>query len=118
VRTTAPACASLLTALVVTMSAPPAHATDTASPAAGCVSNAEYARLAVGQRLSSIHAVAGADAELSRRSWTRASERHHERQYTMCTPSDDAHGTLTTRFRRLHRVWRAYLVDTHVGPCP
>jgi hypothetical protein len=118
VRATAPACASLLTALAVTLPAGPAQATGPVSAAAGCVSNADHARLSVGLRLSRIHAIAGADAELSRRTWTRAGERYHERLYAMCTPRDDAHNTLTTRFRRPHSVWRAFLVDTHVGPCP
>lgn len=114
----APACASLLTVLAVTLPATSAQATGPASAAVGCVSNAEHARLSVGQRLSHLHAIAGADAELGRRTWTRAGERYHERLYAMCTPRDDAHNTLTTRFRRPHRVWRAFLVDTHVGPCP
>jgi hypothetical protein len=118
VRITAPACACLLTALVVTVPGTPAHAKETSSAAAGCVSDAEYAKLSVGQRLSYIHSVAGADAELGRRSWTRAGERYHERLYAMCTPRDKAHSVLTTRFRRPHRVWRAFIVDTHVGPCP
>ncbi len=114
---TAPACAALLTSLAIALAAAPAQATDTRSEPAGCVSDGERARLAVGQRLSHVHAVAGADAELSRRTWTRAGERFHERLYSMCTPKDEAHSILTTRYRRPHRVWRAFIVDTHLGPC-
>ena len=117
-RTTAPACVCILTALAITIPTAPANATDRPPTTSGCVSDRDRARLSVGQRLSFIHAVAGADAELSRRSWTRAGERYHERRYAMCTPKDDAHRVLTTRFRRPQRVWRAFLVDTHVGPCP
>jgi len=82
----------------------------------GCVSNAEYAKLANGQRLSYVRATAGDDAQTSWRSWSNGSLRYQEHLYTMCTPTDSAHGTLTTRFMRYQGAWRAYIVDTHVGP--
>jgi hypothetical protein len=85
VRTRTPASAPLLAAFAVTIPATPALASDNSSAPAGCVSDARYARLAVGQRLSHIHSAAGAVVELSRRSWTRAGERYYERLYAMCT---------------------------------
>ena len=36
--------------------------------------------------------------------------------YTMCTPTDNAHATLTTRFMRYNGAWRAFVIDTHIGP--
>jgi hypothetical protein len=82
----------------------------------GCVSIAEYAKLANGQRLSYVRATAGDDAQVSWRRWSRSSLRYQERLYDMCTPTDSAHGTLTTRFMHWQGAWRAFIVDTHVGP--
>jgi len=82
----------------------------------GCVSNAEYAKLANGQRLSYVRATAGDDAQTGWRKWSAYSGRYQERLYTMCTPTDSAHSTLTTRFMYWQGAWRAYIVDTHVGP--
>ncbi len=89
---------------------------DSASAASGCVSNAEYRRLAQGQRLRYIRRVAGDDAQISMRRWTQNGSRYQERLYAMCTPWDADHDTLTTRFRVYQGAWRAFLVDTRVGP--
>ncbi len=90
--------------------------TDSASAGTGCVSNAEYRRLAQGQRLRYIRRVAGDDAQTSMRRWARSGSRYQERLYAMCTPRNSSHDTLTTRFRVYQGAWRAYLVDTHLGP--
>jgi hypothetical protein len=87
-----------------------------ASAAVGCVSNAEYSQLAQGQRLRYIRRVAGDDAQIGLRYWSRGASRYQERLYDMCTPWAKGHGTLTTRFTVYQGAWRAYLVDTHVGP--
>lgn len=84
--------------------------------AAGCVSDAEFGRLAVGQRLRFVRRVAGNDAQTSMRRWATGAYRYQERLYTMCTPRDKDHATLTTRFMHYNGAWRAYLVDTKVGP--
>ena len=91
-----------------------------ASPAdarpSGCVSNTEYAHLANGQRLSHVRATAGDDAQTGWHGWSSGAYAYQERLYRMCTPTDDAHATLTTRFMNYQGAWRAYIVDTHVGP--
>jgi hypothetical protein len=84
----------------------------------GCVSDADYARLSLGQRLSYVRTVAGGDAQLGMRSWDRGAYAYQERQYAMCTPTDSAHARLTTRFMHYQGAWRAVIVDTHVGPEP
>jgi hypothetical protein len=84
--------------------------------ATGCVSNAEYSKLAQGQRLRYIRRVAGDDAQIGLRFWSRGAYRYQERLYDMCTPWDRDHGTLTTRFMVYQGAWRAYVVDTHIGP--
>jgi hypothetical protein len=108
--------AVLLVSLVLTLASALPPFADSASAAAGCVSNAEYRRLAQGQRLRYIRRVAGDDAQVGMRRWTRSGSRYQERLYAMCTPWDSAHDTLTTRFRVYQGAWRAYLVDTHLGP--
>jgi hypothetical protein len=87
-----------------------------ASAAAGCVSNAEYRRLAQGQTLRHIRRVAGDDAQVSMRRWTQNGQRYQERRYRMCRASNPRYHTLTTRFTPYGGQWRAYLVDLFVGP--
>lgn len=82
----------------------------------GCVSKVEYAHLANGQRLSYVRATAGDDAQSGWRRWSSTAGAYQERLYQMCTPTDNAHATLTTRFMNYQGAWRAYIVDTHVGP--
>jgi hypothetical protein len=124
---TTSSCAALVGAAASAMFAVPASADSGESgsgvapdavSAGGCVSNAEYARLGVGQRLSYVRTVAGNDAQVGMRSWDRGAYGYHERQYTMCTPTDSVHSTLTTRFMYYRGAWRALLVDTLVGPEP
>jgi hypothetical protein len=90
--------------------------TASAAATSGCVSNAEHRRLAQGQRLAYVRRVAGDDAQIGMRRWTRNGSRYQERRYAMCTPSSPRHDTLTTRFTVYQGAWRAYLVDTYVGP--
>jgi hypothetical protein len=108
--------AMLLTALALTAATALPAFTGSASAAGGCVSNAEYGKLAQGQRLRYIRRVAGDDAQTSLRRWTQSGTRYQERLYAMCTPWDPKHDTLTTRFRVYQGAWRAYLVDTYLGP--
>ena len=82
----------------------------------GCVSNADYAKLANGQRVAYVRRVAGDDAQISMRRWNSSNNRYQERLYAMCTPTDSAHDTLTTRFMWYRHAWRAFVVDTHIGP--
>ena len=113
-------CAALLTAPVVTLGAaatvPPFVAG--AQAATGCVSDADYRRLGLGQRLRYVRRVAGDDAQVSMRRWTQTGIRYQERRYAMCTPRDADHDTLTTRFQIYQGAWRAFLIDTHLGPEP
>jgi hypothetical protein len=118
-----PACVSLralaavlLSALALTVAAGLPPLADGAAAATGCVSNAEYRRLAQGQRLHYIRRVAGDDAQISMRRWTQSGTRYQQRLYAMCTPWDADHDTLTTRFKVYQGAWRAFLVDTRVGP--
>lgn len=102
--------------------AAPAMTAVTATPAlaggaaSGCVSNADYAKLANGQRVAYVRRVAGDDAQISMRRWNSSNNRYQERLYAMCTPTDSAHDTLTTRFMWYRHAWRAFVVDTHIGP--
>jgi hypothetical protein len=89
-----------------------------ARAAAGCVSNADYAKLAIGQRMRYVRRVAGDDAQTDWRRWSNGANRYQERRYSMCTPTDGAHATLTTRFMWYRQAWRAMVVDTRVGPEP
>jgi hypothetical protein len=91
---------------------------EAAAAGGGCVSDADYAKLANGQRLSYVRRVAGGDAQVGMRYWDRGAYAYQERRYAMCTPTDSAHGTLTTRFMYYQGAWRALLVDTYVGPEP
>lgn len=108
--------AALLTALTLNAATALPSRAATAAAATGCVSNAEYGRLAQGQRLRYIRRVAGDDAQVSMRRWSSYGVPYQERRYTMCTPWDADHDTLTTRFKVYQGAWRAYLVDTRVGP--
>jgi hypothetical protein len=112
-----PAVGAALFAAVTLTATPmlPASADDASAPR-GCVSNAEYGRLSTGQRLRYIRRVAGDDAQISLRRWTQAGNRYQERRYDMCTPRTPDHDVLTTRFMVYQGVWRAYLVDTYIGP--
>jgi hypothetical protein len=107
-------------AVLVTLAALAAPLTPAAAAPAdgptGCVSNAEYARLANGQRLTHVRATAGDTAQTGWREWSNSAGRYQERLYAMCTPTDEAHATLTTRFMHWQGAWRTYIVDTHVGP--
>jgi hypothetical protein len=87
-----------------------------ATAAAGCVSNADYRRLAQGQSLRHIRRVAGDDAQISMRRWTQRGSRYQERLYDMCQPWNERYHTLTTRFTVYRGEWRAYLVDLYIGP--
>lgn len=108
---------ALLTAVVLATSAAPALAeTPNTANVAGCVSNAAYSMLSTGQTLSYVRTVAGDGAQVSMRRWTSGVNAHQERLYAMCTPRDRDHATLTTRFMYYQGAWRAYLVDTHIGP--
>jgi hypothetical protein len=117
--------AALLATTALAMSAVPAYADSGSGSdggggaeanAKGCVSNAEYRRLGLGQSPAHIRSVAGADALISRRSWDQGGASYRERLYAMCTPSDRDHDILTTRYTRYHGAWRAIVVDTLVGP--
>lgn len=112
----------LLSAAVLaaaTLAAPATPAIAGSDPGShGCVSNAEYRKLANGQRLRYIRSVAGDDAQIGKRYWTRSGNRYQERRYKMCTPRSSAHDTLFTRFMVWQGSWRAYVVDTHIGPDP
>ena len=113
--------AALITAASVTVPATPAFAdsgdADSAA-ASGCVSNAQYAQIGLGQTLSHIRAVLGSEAMISRRDWTSGGTAYKERVYRMCTPISSAHDQLTTRFMYYQDAWRAFVVDTHLGPEP
>jgi hypothetical protein len=109
--------AALVTVAGVALTSTPAFGAGTAA-ANGCVSNAEYSRLGLGQTLTKVGSVAGPDAMVSRRDWSTGGQGYKERLYRMCTPTDRAHGTLTTRFMHYNGAWRAFLVDTHIGPEP
>lgn len=104
--------AALASAAVVVGS--PAVATEQA--AVGCVSDADFAKLSIGQSLRYVHTVAGDDAQLSVRHWTRSGQRYQERQYTMCTPRDQDHSVLFTRFQYYDGSWQAIVIDTRMGP--
>jgi hypothetical protein len=111
--------AALLVA-VATVPASPAFARPAADPSSAgggsnCVSSNAYARMGVGQRLSYVRTVAGDEAQTSMRRWGSGANAYQERLYAMCAPRA-GHGTLTTRFMRYNGAWRAFLVDTHVGP--
>jgi hypothetical protein len=113
--------AALITAAAVTVPATPALASpdgDDAVGVSGCVSNAAYAQLGLGQTLSHVRSVAGAEAMVSRRDWTSGAHAYKERVYAMCTPIDSAHDKLTTRFMYYQGAWRAFIVDTLLGPEP
>jgi hypothetical protein len=107
--------AALVTVAGVALTTTPAFAAGTAG-ATGCVSNAEYAQLAQGQTLAHVRSVAGEDAMVSWRDWSTDTGAYKERVYAMCTPTDSAHSQLTTRFMRYNGAWRAFVVDTLVGP--
>ena len=109
--------AALATVAGVALTSTPAFAGGTAAAAAnGCVSNAEYAQLGLGQTFGHVSSVTGADAMVGWRDWSTGGQEYKERLYTMCTPTDSAHGTLTTRFMRYNGAWRAFVIDTLVGP--
>jgi hypothetical protein len=105
-------------AATVALSAAPALARADAPPSTGCVTDTEYARLGLGQSLSYIHSVVGADALVTSRDWSTGANAYKERVYAMCTPVDSAHGALTTRFMLYDGSWRAFIVDTLLGPEP
>jgi hypothetical protein len=113
-------CAALISAAAVMVPAAPAMAGDVeAAASGGCVSNAQYSQLAIGQRLSHVRGVVGSQARAGdTRRWWSGANAYQERLYTMCTPSDAAHGTLTVRFMRWEGAWRTQIVDTLVGPEP
>jgi hypothetical protein len=106
--------AALLSAATL-VSASPAFATVDAT-CVGCVSDEEFEDLGLGQRLRVVRSIAGDDAQMSVRHWSRGAERYQERLYAMCTPRDDHHSVLTTRYLHYGGVWRAIVIDTRVGP--
>jgi hypothetical protein len=108
--------AALVTVAGIALTTTPAFASGTAAAATGCVSNAEYARLGLGQTLAHVSSAAGADAMVAWRDWSTGGQEYKERLYTMCTPTDRAHAKLTTRFMRYNGAWRAFVIDTLVGP--
>ena len=108
--------AALVTVAGIALTSTPAFASGAAAAATGCVSNAEYRQLGLGQTLRHVSSVAGKDAMVDWRKWSTGGQDYKERLYTMCTPTDSAHGTLTTRFMRYNGAWRAFVIDTLVGP--
>ena len=108
--------AALVTVAGIALTSTPAFASGAATAANGCVSNAEYARLGLGQTLSRVSTAAGPDAMVGWRDWSTGGQEYKERLYTMCTPTDSAHSTLTTRFMHYNGAWRAFVIDTHIGP--
>lgn len=107
--------AAVVAAAGIALTSTPASAAGT-GVADGCVSRAEYAQLGLGQTLVHVGSVAGKDAMVSRRAWSTGDMDYKERRYTMCTPTDSAHATLTTRFMWYDGAWRAFIVDTLLGP--
>ena len=107
--------AALVTVAGIALTSTPAFAAGTAA-ARGCVTNAEYAQLGLGQTISHVASVAGSDAMVSWRDWSTGGATYKERLYTMCPPTEHAHATLTTRFMRYNGAWRAFVIDTHIGP--
>jgi hypothetical protein len=118
-RTTSTAAAAMVAVAAMALPAPGAHAAlgvgaDPASP--GCVSDAEYRQLSIGQRMYQVRSVAGDDAQMRNRRWGSGINSYQERLYTMCTPASSEHDTLTARFMRWQGAWRAQIIDTHIGP--
>jgi hypothetical protein len=115
-------CAALLSAAAVMVPATPAMAdgdTDAVAAGGGCVTNAQYGRLAIGQRLNHIRGIVSEQAQQgAARRWWSGANAYQERQYSMCTPWHPAHDTLTVRLMRWEGAWRAQIVDTLVGPEP
>lgn len=113
-------CAALVSAAAVMVPASPAMAGGAEVAAGGgCVTNAQYSRLAIGQRLSYVRGVVSDGAQMgSARRWGSGANNYQERHYDMCTPTDEAHDTLTVRFMQWDGAWRAQIVDTLVGPEP
>lgn len=116
--------AALITAACVAAPATPALATsgnaddaDGTAPSS-CLSNEAYARMGLGQTLSYVRSAVGTAAMVSRRDWASNGISYKERVYEMCTPISSAHDQLTTRFMYYAGAWRAFLVDTHLGPEP
>jgi hypothetical protein len=117
------AVAALITAASVTVPVTPAFASsdggDAADTAAsGCVTDATYSRLGLGQTLSRIRSITGNEGMVSQRDWASGANAYKERVYAMCTPIDSAHDQLTTRFMYYQGAWRAFIVDTLLGPEP
>jgi hypothetical protein len=116
------AVAALITAASVTVPVMPAFANadgdDADAAASGCVTDAAYSRLGLGQTLSQIRSVTGDEGMVSQRAWTSGANAYKERVYAMCTPIDSAHDRLTTRFMYYQGAWRAFIVDTLLGPEP
>lgn len=77
-----------------------------------CVTS--YAQVAPGMTLRRVTHTLGVPVE--RRSWRRGQNRYHQRVYALCTRTPRDHDTLTVRFQHHRRAWRAFLVDTHIGP--
>ena len=108
--------AAVVTVAGIALTSTPAFASGSAVAPSGCVSNAEYRQLGLGQTLAHVGSVAGQDAMVGLRDWSTGGRDYKERLYTMCTPTDSAHATLTTRFMQYNGAWRAFVVDTHIGP--
>ncbi len=113
-------CAALISAAVLVPASPAFAGGDAeAAAAGGCVTNAQYSHLAIGQRLADVRGVVGDQSQESGvRRWSSGANEYQERLYAMCTPYDSAHDTLTVRFMRWQGAWRAQIVDTLVGPEP
>ncbi len=109
--------AAVVTVAGVALTSAPAVAAGTAATS-GCVSNTEYRQLGLGQTMARVTSVAGPDAMVSGRDWSTGGQSYKERLYAMCTPTDKAHATLTTRFMRYQGAWRAFVIDTLIGPEP
>jgi hypothetical protein len=114
------AVAALITTATVTLPVTPALGSSDGADAAvsGCVTDATYARLGLGQTLSQVRSITGNDGVVGRRDWTSGANAYKERVYAMCTPIDSAHAQLTTRFMYYEGAWRAFIVDTLLGPEP
>jgi hypothetical protein len=114
-------CAALLAAAAVVVPASPASAGGDPQVEAGggCVTDAQYAHLGIGLRLSEVRRIVGDQAQVGPvRRWSSGANAYQERRYAMCTPADEAHGTLTVRFVLWKGAWHAQIVDTMVGPEP
>jgi hypothetical protein len=111
--------ATMVSSALVGLPTLPAFAGDesrASAPGGGCVSNAQYYRLGIGQTVRYVRVTAGDSAQMTMRRWQSSGNAYQERRYAMCTPRDEQHSVLTTRFQHYRGQWRALIVDTYIGP--